>query len=79
VSAKISASRCGYRDCALRIAAITLDAISSGRIRDTCSVIDTSVGIPLCPTVTRTAPPATDSVMLTCSTCSAICWNRAAF
>lgn len=50
-----------------------------GSIDRTPSVIAMLVGNPLCPTVTRPAPLATDSVMLTCSTHSAIRWKRAAF
>src|ERR1044072_3250734 len=48
-------------------------------MRRTCSVIARAVGSPLWPTVTRTAPPPTDPVMLTCSTRPAIASNRAAF
>src|ERR1044072_2803621 len=48
-------------------------------MRRTCSVIARAVGSPLWPTVTRIAPSATDSVMLTCSTRPAIASNRAAF
>jgi hypothetical protein len=53
---------------------MTLAAISSGVILRTASVILISVGRPLCPTVTLTAPFATDSVMEICPTLACICW-----